>query len=93
MRMIALLLLCQSIGSGTAVVALRSHDVLLAAVDSEENYLLYRDDGTSSVDHRTGLQAVAKAGPVLRDRGGHLSRHRWLQCASGGSRTGMGSRR
>ena len=40
------------VGSGTAVVALRAPDVLVAAVDSEENYLLYQN-GSSTLEHRT----------------------------------------
>ena len=55
------LALGQGAGSGTAVVVLRSHDVLLAAVDSNENYLLYRD-GVPTLDRRTVCK-VAQAGP------------------------------
>jgi len=51
----------QGVGSGTAVVVLRSPDVLLAAVDSNENYLLYRD-GVPTLDRRTVCK-VAQAGP------------------------------
>jgi hypothetical protein len=51
------------VGSGTAVVALRAPDVLVAAVDSEENYLLYQN-GSSTLEHRTVCK-VAQPGPFF----------------------------
>jgi hypothetical protein len=51
----------QGFGYGTAVVVLRSSDVLLAAVDSKEIYRDYRD-GKAIVDERTTCK-LAAAGP------------------------------
>jgi hypothetical protein len=51
----------QGFGYGTAVVVLRSSEVLLAAVDSKEIYRDYRD-GKAFVDERTTCKLTA-AGP------------------------------
>ena len=51
----------QGVGYGTSIVVLRSPDVLLAGVDSKENYLLYRD-GVSTLDERTVCK-VGRPGP------------------------------
>jgi hypothetical protein len=59
----ARLALSQGVGTGTAVVVLRAPDVLFAAVDSNENYLLYRN-GIPTLDRRTVCK-VAQAGPYF----------------------------
>jgi hypothetical protein len=53
--------LSQGYGYGTAVVVLRSSEVLLAAVDSKEIYRDYRD-GEAVVDERTACK-LTSAGP------------------------------
>jgi len=51
------------VGTGTAVVALRAPDVLFAAVDSEENYLVYQN-GESTLERRIVCK-VAQPGPFF----------------------------
>jgi hypothetical protein len=51
------------LGSGTSVIALRSNGILVAAVDSQENYVLYLD-GASSLNRRTVCK-VAQPGPYF----------------------------
>lgn len=52
-----------AVGAGTAVVALRANGVILAGVDSQENYIVYRD-GASSASRRTVCK-VAHPGPFF----------------------------
>jgi hypothetical protein len=52
---------CQGVGSGTAVVVLRSAKVLFTAVDSKETYRQYQG-GSSATEERTVCK-VARVGP------------------------------